>query len=387
VHLGTCRTVESTDYPLTSYSIEKIMTVKVFRSTDYGAPANTNAAGALIAILDACLVNGYGSQTVGITSTGGVATVTTPVAHALKDGTFMRISGANESAYNGDFAITVTGATTFTYAVTGSPASPATGTITSKVAPADWTKPFSTTNVAAYKQGAGSNGMYLRVSDTTTSAARVKAFENMTDVNTGTGDFPTEAQIPGGRYLQKGSSATAIEWFVIASEKLVFTAIKGTSYFQVNYFGDFISNKSGDAFNTVFRFGDGGYSDGGSLDLSSLGSVSAGMYIARAHTQIGSAKQVSQMGNTQISTSMGNGGVSYPDPISNALLLSPISIGETGVGVRGKLPCIWQPLHVKPFQHGDIITGTGDFSGKKFIAITGGYNESYQTLLEFSNTW
>ena len=39
------------------------MAVTVYRSTDTGAPAlYTDSAGSLITILDACLVNGYGSQ-------------------------------------------------------------------------------------------------------------------------------------------------------------------------------------------------------------------------------------------------------------------------------------------------------------------------------------
>lgn len=39
------------------------MTVRVYKSTDTSAPAITTASGSLIAVLDACLVNGYGSQT------------------------------------------------------------------------------------------------------------------------------------------------------------------------------------------------------------------------------------------------------------------------------------------------------------------------------------
>lgn len=364
------------------------MTVKVFRSTDYAAPANTNAAGALIAILDACLVNGYAAQTVTITSATGVATVTTPVAHTLKDGTFMRISGANEADYNGDFAITVTGANTFTYAVSGTPVTPATGTITSKVAPADWTKPFSGTNLAAYKQGAGSNGMYLRVSDTTTGSARVKAFEAMTDVNTGTGDFPTEAQVAGGEYMMKASGATASDWVIIASEKLAFFCIKNTSIFQIYYFGDFISNKSGDAFNTAIRFCYSDYNAQSAFDIvNSVSGVSSNLYVPRAHTQIGASKQMAQLGNYQIASGFGNAGIPYPAPIDNSLHLSPILIHEPSTGIRGKLPALWQPLHNQPFQHLDVITGTNDFAGKKFIAINGGYNGTYQALLEISNTW
>jgi acyl-CoA synthetase (AMP-forming)/AMP-acid ligase II len=70
------------------------------------------------------------SFTVGITRSGDVATVTTPSAHGFEHFDQIIISGANQSAYNGTQQITVTGLLTFTYAVTGVPATPATGTIT-----------------------------------------------------------------------------------------------------------------------------------------------------------------------------------------------------------------------------------------------------------------
>lgn len=63
-----------------------------------------------------------------ITRSGSTATVTTTVAHGLTSGDTVRISGASETEYNGDVVVTVTGATTFTYTVSGSPATPATGT-------------------------------------------------------------------------------------------------------------------------------------------------------------------------------------------------------------------------------------------------------------------
>lgn len=64
-----------------------------------------------------------------ITSTAGVATVTFASPHSMGSGMTVAISGANESAYNGDKLITVTSSTTFEYSVSGSPTSPATGTI------------------------------------------------------------------------------------------------------------------------------------------------------------------------------------------------------------------------------------------------------------------
>ena len=38
------------------------MPVTVYRSTDAGAPLLTNSNGSLIAVLKACLVDGYGSK-------------------------------------------------------------------------------------------------------------------------------------------------------------------------------------------------------------------------------------------------------------------------------------------------------------------------------------
>ena len=367
------------------------MTVKVFRSTDFGAPANTNAAGALIAILDACLVNGYGAQTVtSITRTDTTATVTTPSAHLLKDGTFMRISGAGQSDYNGDFAITVTGANTFTYTVANSPATPATGTITSKVAPADWTKPFTGTNVAAYKQGAGSNGMYLRIDDTTTSHPRAKSFETMTDVNTGTGDFPTTAQLSGGLYMNKSTSASAFPWVVTATEKqVIISIITETTYASVCFFGDILSNKSGDAFNTVLAANSSGSSapsDFYSLQPS-VNDYSIGSYIARSYTQIGGAvkcgKQYTLSGQAQMATAPC---FAYPNPIDNALHIAQFQINESSI-IRGKMPGIWNIHHTRPFQDYDVIVGTGDFVGKKFLVVPLYIRSATQCLLEISNTW
>jgi hypothetical protein len=63
-----------------------------------------------------------------------IATVTTAAPHGLlaadATGNFIIIAGADQSQYNGTFSVTVTGLSTFTYTVTGNPATPATGTIT-----------------------------------------------------------------------------------------------------------------------------------------------------------------------------------------------------------------------------------------------------------------
>jgi hypothetical protein len=59
------------------------------------------------------------SQTVTVTLTG----------HGYTNGQLINIRGADQAEYNGDFAVTVLDADTFTFDVVGSPATPATGTI------------------------------------------------------------------------------------------------------------------------------------------------------------------------------------------------------------------------------------------------------------------
>jgi hypothetical protein len=65
-----------------------------------------------------------------ITRSGSTATATTPMKHGLYTGSYVVIEGANETAYNETIQITRVSDTVFTFPVTGTPATPATGTLT-----------------------------------------------------------------------------------------------------------------------------------------------------------------------------------------------------------------------------------------------------------------
>ncbi len=67
-----------------------------------------------------------------ITRVGATATATTAAPHGLTTGDYAFHIGATQPEYNGAFQVTVTGASTYTFTVTGAPATPATGTITWK---------------------------------------------------------------------------------------------------------------------------------------------------------------------------------------------------------------------------------------------------------------
>ena len=78
------------------------------------------------------MVTAQNAQSIGtgnLTSSSGVASCTL-ATHGFSDGDPVLIAGANQSPYNGTVNITYVNANTFTYTISGSPASPATGTIT-----------------------------------------------------------------------------------------------------------------------------------------------------------------------------------------------------------------------------------------------------------------
>jgi hypothetical protein len=95
-----------------------------------------------------------GDAVTSITQASNVATVTTTSPHGLGSvgNQFLveiaGVTGATASAYNGKWTVTITGASTFTYAVSGSPASNPPGTIT-------WAWPVLLTNYSGGLFGAG----------------------------------------------------------------------------------------------------------------------------------------------------------------------------------------------------------------------------------------
>lgn len=68
-----------------------------------------------------------------LTSSGGLALCVTDDDHEFATGKTVTMAGANETDYNGDFVINVTASNAFTYPVSGTPTSPATGTITASM--------------------------------------------------------------------------------------------------------------------------------------------------------------------------------------------------------------------------------------------------------------
>jgi SPP1 family predicted phage head-tail adaptor len=65
-----------------------------------------------------------------LTRAGSLATATTSSTHGFTTGDYVTHAGADQAEYNVEAQVTVTSPTTYTFTVDGTPATPATGTIT-----------------------------------------------------------------------------------------------------------------------------------------------------------------------------------------------------------------------------------------------------------------
>lgn len=295
----------------------------IYKSTDTSAPTLAGTVGSLVALLDACLVSGYGSK-----------------------------------------------------------------------AAAGWTKPFTGTNKAAFKQGTGSNGFYLRVQDDGPGAggareARITGYETMSDVDTGTGSFPTAVQGLGGvvaaMCCRKSNSAdaTARSWIVVADARTVYLFVSAgiaNNYFPT-FFGEFYSFLNSDSYRVGIASGTSENSASvsshcalGTLD-GGITSQVTGIFLSRGHTGLGGSVNIGTHGDYAKSlTGSFAGIVPFTNPADGGLYLSPVWIHDPNTapiyGLRGRLRGIWQPLHaVGSFTDGDTVSGVGELSGKSFLFI------------------
>lgn len=287
----------------------------IYKSSDASAPTLTGQVGSLITLLDACLVNGYGSKSA-----------------------------------------------------------------------AGWSKAFSGTNAASYKQGAASGAdAYLDVNDNAGGAAgaqeaNVRGYEAMTAVATGTNPFPTTAQIASlGLYIRKSATAnaTARGWVVVADDKTFHLFILSgdtAGQYQPFTFGDLYSFKSADAYRCLIH---APTASGGGVNLSGLSAATVanasstilGGYVARTQAQTGTSLQIGRLG-------LGTNIYSSPFPGPNApdgnVYLSRMFISEPSSCLRGYIRGLYQIVTATTgLADGDTFTGaTGtDFAGRTFLVL------------------
>lgn len=286
---------------------------------------------------------------------------------------------------------------------------------------AGWTKPYTGTNLAAFRMGAGSM-CYLRVADTVVgnnARGLVRGYATMSDVNTGTEPFPTVDQNANGmywfyQYNGATGTATARNWCLVADERFFYFFVSTNpntevaqplAYSDCYFFGDAEPYNPTDAWFTVIG---GPYL---SSDNTSTGSpalwnaISITSFGAAANARLYSRRRfdgdVSQfpqnnhallpdMGKmaTGSSSDFGNGYAAYP-AIDGSLLCSRTEVIDRsyGTSIRGRLPGLWCPLHPPasvPLARWDTFTGSGDLAGRTFVVWRQNLVAAY---IETSDTW
>jgi len=354
--------------------------VKHFNFEQTGAPQCTGEPGSMIAVLDACLVNGFNLNPIdSLSVTGGVATVSVSAGHGFTDDMVVLIEGATPTALNGEKRVTNASTTTFDFDATGVADGAATGAISCKTAPAGWEKAFSGTNVAVYRMPAfGSNSHYLRVDDTDPQWARLRGYESMTDVDTGVGPFPTTTQSAGGLYWYKTATSSASyksKWVIVADDMFMYWLGQEQANGAEHYcyaFGYPVSYRAGDTYHAFVSGERTDPSSAPGISCLAAPNATACRYLSRASTQIGGAEEVRMYGGGVFSSwYIGSASTPfvYPNIADNSLLLaSPYMIVEFSTNViRGEIPGFYMPLHNKALQNRDVVSDIVQLPGRSLL--------------------
>lgn len=383
--------------------------VKWINNAMRGAPQISGTAGSLIAAIDAFLLTGFGITTAqSVTVANGIATASLQAGQSFDKNVIVLVDGATPAELNGEARVLTSSSTQITWATTAA-AGVATGTITIKVAPVGgWAKVFAGANKAVYQstdvQGAR---FFYRVDDTGTLSARVRGYESMTDVDTGTGPFPTDAQISGGGYLLKSANAnaTAVRYDFFADSRFCMFAICATFSSSPSYigapargWGDVLPLRpAGDVYSACCSVSDSSAANAyGSFDLQ--GSGASSIYLARAASGLGGSVRpntwayVGASGQSGVSSVLGL----FPSSIDGEMKTTRryIDAGD-GSTPRANIPGL---LHIP--QSGLIATvaprdtfdGTGENAGRVLYAL-GGYAGSMSAapsgiyLVDITGPW
>ncbi len=380
--------------------------VRYFDSTMSGAPALSGTAGALISVLDACLVNGFGTVTLAsLVVSSNIATGTVSAGHGFSMigsavGSVITIAGATPSGLNGTWRIaSVADSTHFTFVTSGISDQTATGTITAVRAPLGFSKVYSGTNKAAYRAGdIMSSRLYLRVADDGTGSAtyaRVRGYESMSDVDTGTGPFPTDAQVSGGLYWGKSSTAssTARAWRLIGDSQGFYLLVNqdGSGAWISAAWVDIPSEKAGDAYRTLLI-------GGTSTNVYNQGYLHlinnpAGHYFARSYVQTGTSIAAFKLSHHIAANGIGLYGIAYPAPMGGQFYCAPVDVWEgtayaSATALRGPLPGVYAPLHPSAqLTDGSFQTDVIGLDGRTLLVQILKSGGSYAAAIDLTGPW
>lgn len=407
--------------------------IKFYVHTNNNAPKLQNAYGSMIQVLDACLVNGINIGAVSsLTASGATITALFSTAHNLMQYQVIKITGANQSEFNGEHRIlTVPNAQSVTFELAAAPSvTTATGVIATSLPALGWEKPFSSSNPNGGGKAAycSTNLLlpsrpFLRVVDeldpgwnsTYAKYAKVGIVEDMTGIDALLGvQAPYDSAAPDKNWVGTGSATTALngwaKWYYASNanslsssaDSLVTSAgdrnwilIGNADYFYIlpsvvandtnalcYGFGLFksllLSDSSSTFLSATLRYGaaNSGYSK---PDFTGLSGVSANqkVLIQRPYTQAAMPLEGSNTSLSLINTGSGVADRVGAYNLTNIAPFIPVFINEAVL--RGQHVGFFWLAQNKPFSNYQLI----EKDGALYIAViaTTSGNQSGQVVL------
>lgn len=397
--------------------------IKFYVHTNTGAPQLQNAFGCMIDVLDACLVNGFGSQTVStLTASGTTATATFGSAHNFMQYQVINIAGATQTEYNGEHRIlTVPNANTITFELAAVPSvTTATGTISCSLPSLGWLKPFSGTGKAAYRSANTllASRPYLRVVDALDAAytstyakyAKVGIVEDMTDIDTLLGvQAPYDSANPDNNWVGTGSGTSGVngwarwyyaaiasvsgglinsqtpaagnrqwvlvgnsDYFYILPTTTVTSATVNTQHASAYGFGAFKSLLNADNSCTFLQshltLSNNGASVYASFSLVSS-SASSSLLLLRDYAQSANYKTANCLSLSSDTYGSGVNNVIGASTLTNTAPFAPVFIKEDTTNVlRGQIRNLFWLFQQKPYSNFQLIEKDGALYIAAFIA-------------------
>lgn len=399
--------------------------IKYYVHTNTNAPQLTNNFGCMIDVLDACLVNGFGSQTVStLTASGTTVTATFGSAHNFMQYQVIKIAGATQTEYNGEFRIvTVPNANSITFQLAAAPSvTTATGTINCSLPSLGWLKPFSGTGKAAYRS---SNTLlpsrpYLRVVDALDAAytstyakyAKVGIVEDMTSIDAMLGvQAPYDSANPDKNWVGTGSGTTGIngwarwyyaasgsvsgglinsqtpsagnrqwilvgnsDYFYILPTSTVTSATVNTQHASAYGFGSFKSLLNADNSCTLLQSHLTLSNNGGSVSVNFglvSSSASSSLLLLRDYAQSANYKTANCLSLNSDTAGSGVNNVIGASTLTNTAPFAPVFIKEDTANVlRGQIRNLFWLFQQKPFSNFQLIEKDGALYIAAFIAST-----------------
>lgn len=212
------------------------------------------------------------------------------------------------------------------------------------------------------------------------------------------------------------ASAEGRAWVAVGNERFFYLFIDtsgqfqqyGSSVMHPHYAGDIVSLKAGDMHNFVVSYKGSdaemsstmGYALRGQngWGVSSTTDSTTSCFIGRNATANPGAIRCGVSADGHYSS--GSFGSSnqyppYPYPLNNGLLYSPVVVFENSYVPRGYLPGLYAPIHRRPFPELTVVSDIGglpagtELLAKGYITDTTSYVETYlgQVLIDVANEW